>query len=491
MSKLPSKSAVAYLPGNPDGSRKKCANCYAWDQAKKSCAIHAADLAVPAEAVCTYHIFGEPQGKKHMATMPPKLSGLAVVPGGTSCDICIAHDADRGVCKSIDPDDNKVDPKGCCGMWYQADERKDIRLIKSNHEIKRRTTFQGMSIAVETDKGQERHWRDPATGTSGTTKMRYPYGYFEGTKRSGLSGDGMALDVFVGPVDDAENVYVVHQMKGPSFTQEDELKVMLGFETEKQARASYLSHYNDERFLGTIDTMTLAAFKEKYIEPFAKALAGKDVGMLPSSAAGTSALQSPNTSGVQSPIIPDAPMPVRMPGLPMMGPGALMSPQMMPPPIDVESFDGVKSLLNRVGAMKDGELLSTAEKIWGPGYQFVNATPEHIRCELRGFLLDQRDMLQVLQDMQEQAMSQLQIPPPQPAPMQPQLPGLPGQMSSPSSNPLSGSPANGGAVLAVVSLPQGGSATPSSNSSSTPAPSPSPLKEDSQRSGYMPMSSDS
>jgi hypothetical protein len=297
----------------------------------------------------------------------------------------------------------------------------------------------------------------------------------------------MALDVFVGPEESVDEVYVVHQMKGPDFKTEDELKVMLGFESMKQARSVYLAHYTDERFLGHVDTLPLTEFKEKYITPFVKGLAGKDVGML-SSAAGVSALQSPNSSGVQPPIGPDQPAPMRMPGMPGMGMGQLVPPTaMMPPPLDVETFDGVKSLLNRMGGMKDGELLSVAEKIWGPGYQFVNATPEHIRCEVRGFLLDQRDLLQVQADMQEQAMQQLQIPPPQP---QPSL-GLPGQMSSPSLPPSSGSPANGGAVLAVVSLPPAASIPQQSPASSAPARSSSPLNEDSQRSEFIPMSSDS
>lgn len=354
---------------------------------------------------------------------------------------------------------------------------------KGNHEVQRRMTRQGMSIAIESDKGQERHWRDPASGESGSTKMRYPYGYFEGTKASGLSGDGMALDVFVGPDEDADEVYVVHQMKKPSFSEEDELKVMLGFGTEKQARAVYLSHYNDERFFGSMDTLSFAAFKEKYITPFAKALAGKDVGAVLSSAAGVSALQSPNTSGVQTPVLPDQQMPVRSPGAPGMGGlGQLVPPMpMMPPPVDVETLDGVKSLLNQIGGMKDGQLLSTVDKIWGPGYQFVNATPEHIRCEIRGFLLDQRDILQTRQDMQDEAMETLQIPPPSPASQGPIL--------SPSLPPSNGMQPNGGAVLAVVSLPQQTSTGDSSNSSLTQKPSSSPLNEDSQRSEFIPMSS--
>lgn len=355
---------------------------------------------------------------------------------------------------------------------------------KGNHAVQRRMTHQGMAIAVESDKGQERHWRDSATGESGTTKMRYPYGYFEGTKASGLSGDGMALDVYVGPDEDAEEVYVIQQMKKPSFEDKDELKVMVGFGTEKQARAVYLSHYNDERFLGSCEAMKLEAFKDKFITPHvSKALDVKDPGLLLSTAAGTSAIQSPNTSGVPIPMQPDQPMPMRTPGAPGMGGlGQLVPPMpMMPPPVDVDTLEGVKSLLNQIGGMKDGQLLSTVDKIWGPGYQFVNATSEHIRCEIRGFLLDQRDLLQTRQDMQDEAMQTLQIPPPSPISQ--------GPMSSPFLPQSNGMQQGAGAVLAVVNLPQPASTGASSNSSLTQKPSSSPLNEDSQRSEFIPMSS--
>lgn len=353
---------------------------------------------------------------------------------------------------------------------------------KGNHEIVRTLTFQGMSVAIETDKGQYRHWHDHESGENGKTLMHYPYGYFQGTKKSGQSGDGMALDVYVGPVENAEDVYVVHQMKRPEFKVEDELKVMVGFESLKQARAAYLMHYYDERFLGSVDTLTVAEFKDKYITPFIKkammdmppghlpgmvvpkggsscssckfvsedkehcsnsywikwqkgntklpaaadqyccdmydsikhidqppvkkALAGKDVGQIFSSAAGNSPAQFVNPSGV--PPVQGMPMP-GVPPVPSVTPGMGM---MGPPPIDVETFDGVKSLLGRIGNMKDNELLNLIQEIWGPGYSYINATTEHVRCEALGFLLDQRDLLELMEPQQPSTISPVSIPPP-------------------------------------------------------------------------------
>jgi Inorganic Pyrophosphatase len=259
------------------------------------------------------------------------------------------------------------------------------KLSKGKHNVVRHLTFQGMQVAVETDKGQERHWLDSHTGEQGTTKMRYPYGYFVGTRSSGVSGDGMALDVYVGPEEDADDVYVVRQMKKPSFKDFDELKVMVGFESEKQARVAYLAHYNDERFLGSIESHSLSAFKQKFMDGVQKALPEEQVlaGQAPRGVAGPG--MSPegfvNPAGV---------------GPTGMGMNPMMA--MMPPAIDVETLDGVKSLLRRLGGMKDEELMKVGEEIWGPGYQFVDTLPGQARAEVAGFLLDQRDLLELAEE---------------------------------------------------------------------------------------------
>lgn len=260
--------------------------------------------------------------------------------------------------------------------------------FKGNHEVVRRLTFQGMPIAVETDRGQERHWYDKDSGERGTTKMRYPYGYFMGTKASGISGDGMALDVYVGPEEKADEVYVVRQMKKPDFKEFDELKVMVGFESEKQARVAYLAHYNNERFLGSIEKYSLPEFKNKFIQAVSKALPPMGV-----AAAGSSPEQFVNPVGL--------PM-----GNPMMA--------AMPPAIDPETLDGVKSLLRRLGGMKDDELMNVAEEIWGPGYQFIDTLPGQARAEIAGFLLDQRDLLELAEEA-----NQITAPPALPNPTPP------------------------------------------------------------------------
>lgn len=263
-------------------------------------------------------------------------------------------------------------------------------VAKGKHPVVRRLTFRGLKISVETDKGQVRHWHNYATNERGETKMRYPYGYFEGTKASNVAGDGMALDVYVGPNTDAESVYVISQHKAPDFERFDELKVMLGFESEKRARVAYLVHYNDERFIGAMDTYTFDEFKEKFIQVDTP---------LDEAPALDKALGAPAMQQMMMPQVPTVQGGLMPAMMPMMQQG--------PPPIDVDTYDGVDAILGRVGNMKDNELLRVVEKVWGPGYQYVNATPDHVRAEVRNFLLDQRDLLAPLQA--------LAVPPPTPA----------------------------------------------------------------------------
>ena len=91
--------------------------------------------------------------------------------------------------------------------------RDDLLKTSKAHRLSRRLTFRGLDISIETDKGELRHWFDPHANKSGTTKMTLPYGYIRRTE--GVDGDH--VDCFVGPDEQAKNVYVVHQMKAPDF----------------------------------------------------------------------------------------------------------------------------------------------------------------------------------------------------------------------------------------------------------------------------------
>jgi hypothetical protein len=126
---LPFPWGVIYSKPNPDGSRKMCMNCMMWSYQDEKCSIHRANLNVPPEAICGYHVFGEPMEKrmphKGMDPVDEALSGFDVVRGGTSCDICIYFEPTalgKGVCHAVAQEKTglppqPVQPLGCCARW--------------------------------------------------------------------------------------------------------------------------------------------------------------------------------------------------------------------------------------------------------------------------------------------------------------------------------------------------------------------------------------
>jgi Inorganic Pyrophosphatase len=87
----------------------------------------------------------------------------------------------------------------------------------------------------------------------------YPYGYINRTE----AVDGDQVDVYLGPDESADTVYVVHQRKYGDWAHYDEDKCMLNFPSESAAKAAYLKHYDDPRFLGPITALPVAEFVAK------------------------------------------------------------------------------------------------------------------------------------------------------------------------------------------------------------------------------------
>jgi hypothetical protein len=118
---------------------------------------------------------------------------------------------------------------------------------------KPRVKWNGLDLAIENPAGSTRDWG------GGTTTMKNDYGYV--CKSEGMDGD--AVDVYVGPNESASHVYVVHQRKAGDWDAYDEDKAMLGFDSEDDAKAAYLQHYDDPRFLGPITAMPVDEFVSK------------------------------------------------------------------------------------------------------------------------------------------------------------------------------------------------------------------------------------
>ena len=131
-------------------------------------------------------------------------------------------------------------------------------------------TFSGFKITLENAKGSKRFWKDDK-GNEGFTEMKNHYGYFS---RS-LGHDGDHIDVFLGDNQDSDKVYVVDQNKNDGTF--DESKVMLGFNSKKEAKEAYMSNF-DSNWKGfrSITGVTKKFFKKwlyngrKQQKPFAE-----------------------------------------------------------------------------------------------------------------------------------------------------------------------------------------------------------------------------
>lgn len=130
------------------------------------------------------------------------------------------------------------------------------------HPVKKRLTLFGFEISIENPKGSSRHWKDPHSGESGSTLMRWDYGYIRRTKGT----DGDHVDVYVGPNSESERVFIVNQMKKPSFKEFDEQKVMLGWDDAASAKAAYIKQYDNPKFFGSMTEMPLSEFQQKVLD---------------------------------------------------------------------------------------------------------------------------------------------------------------------------------------------------------------------------------
>ncbi len=142
--------------------------------------------------------------------------------------------------------------------------------ISKAYKLQGRTTFQGLDISIENKKGSVRRWYDPHGKEKGSTKMHFDYGYIRRTKGT----DGDHVDVYIGPNPEATTAFIVNQMKKPegeikkdgkAWTKFDEQKVMLGFDSAKDAKAAYMKQYDDPRFFGSMKAMPMEEFISKVL----------------------------------------------------------------------------------------------------------------------------------------------------------------------------------------------------------------------------------
>lgn len=126
---LPAPDGALYRHPNPDGSRKRCENCFMFVPSEQACIIHFRDQKVESTDICGYHIFGQPMDKwmDHPGMQPvtPDISGLRRVGGGAVCASCRFYRDQgngMGLCYGVSkPDDRKppqpVELMGWCARF--------------------------------------------------------------------------------------------------------------------------------------------------------------------------------------------------------------------------------------------------------------------------------------------------------------------------------------------------------------------------------------
>lgn len=132
-----------------------------------------------------------------------------------------------------------------------TEAQKEAGNYKKGHTI-----IQGLNISIEQPKGSTRSGKDP-DGKKWSVKMNNHYGYIRGTQGK----DKDHIDVFIGDSPTSKKVFVVDQVgRDGSF---DEHKVMIGFDTLEEAKAAYLSNYEEGwQGLGAITETSMDGFKE-------------------------------------------------------------------------------------------------------------------------------------------------------------------------------------------------------------------------------------
>jgi hypothetical protein len=139
----------------------------------------------------------------------------------------------------------------------EVDTAPSEKQIEAGNYKKGHISIQGLPITIENPKGSTRKGTDES-GQKWETKIKHHYGYVKRTEGK----DGDQVDVFIGPNPESEKAFVVDQVN-PGTKVFDEHKVMLGFETEEEARTGYLANYDKsgESRIGTITETNTDEFK--------------------------------------------------------------------------------------------------------------------------------------------------------------------------------------------------------------------------------------
>lgn len=186
---------------------------------------------------------------------PEGLSGSQVEQSSSSKSLDPDQDDVKNIFESaaIDREAHKAASSPKNNLPEPTEAQKESGNYRKGH-----LDIQGLNIAIENPAGSERSGVGQ-DGKKWTTKMKHHYGYIKGTK----GRDKDHLDVFLGPdPEECNKVFIVNQVN-PETGAFDEHKIMLGFDTEEEARAAYLSNYEKGwQGIGSICTLFKDEFKD-------------------------------------------------------------------------------------------------------------------------------------------------------------------------------------------------------------------------------------
>ncbi len=128
-------------------------------------------------------------------------------------------------------------------------------------KLQGRRYVRGLDIAIENKKGSTRKGVND-DGTPWKTYMNFDYGYIRKTESP---NDGEKVDVYIGPDEDSDKVFIVNQ-NHPDTGTFDEQKVMLFFSSAEEAKKGYLSQYDNPKFFGSMIEMPFVEFKKKALK---------------------------------------------------------------------------------------------------------------------------------------------------------------------------------------------------------------------------------
>jgi hypothetical protein len=131
-------------------------------------------------------------------------------------------------------------------------------LRKAEHRLAYTTTFQGLPVSIENRKGSIRRGI-AADGAAWQMRMQVPYGRLPWS----ISNDGESCDVFLGPVRDAPEAYIIRTLTPPEYQVYDEDKIFLGYASLRDAQVCFLDHYKDPRRMGYAFALDMATFKQR------------------------------------------------------------------------------------------------------------------------------------------------------------------------------------------------------------------------------------